>query len=353
MNVKSFKFWFNIFTFIALALLVYFARDQITAAFSNLKSLNFYFLILIIPLQLFNYFATAKFYQNQLKNLGEKVSTKLLYRIALEMNFINNVFPSGGVSGFGYLGLRLRKQGIPGSKSTLLQITRHALTFLSFITYLIIALFMLAAFGQASRMTVFTITSVVFLIIIGAGALVYLISSEERIKRFTIFLPQILNKVISKFRRSKKRTINIARIEKLFVDLHSDYKTISKDFRILKKPFIWTLLMNASELATIYVVYLAFSEIVNPGAIIVAYAVANMAGLLSVLPGGVGVYEGLMTAVMASAGVNKGLALSATVTYRILNMSIFLPIGYVLYTLAQRESMEDPEIDGTDHIHAD
>lgn len=349
MNVKTFKFLFNILTFAALALLIYFARDQIKSAFSNLQSLNFYFLILIIPLQLFNYFATAKFYQHQLKNLGEKVSTKLLYRISLEMNFINNVFPSGGVSGFGYLGLRLRKFGIPGSKSTLLQITRHALTFVSFIVYLTLAMFMLAAFGQASRMTVFAITLVVFLIIIGSGAMVYLISSEQRIKKFTIFLPKLVNAIISKFRRSKQKTINVARIEKLFVDLHGDYATISKDYRILKKPFIWTLLMNASELMTIYVVYLAFDSVVNPGAIIVAYAVANMAGLLSVLPGGVGVYEGLMTAVMASAGVNKGLALSATVTYRVLNMSIFLPIGYILYSLAQRENQKE-EANGPNHV---
>lgn len=70
---------------------------------------------------------------------------------------------------------------------------------------------------------------------------------------------------------------------------------------------------------------------INPGALIIAYAVANFAGLIAVLPGGVGVYEGLMTATLASAGVNKGLALSATVVFRILTMALFLPIGYFYY----------------------
>jgi uncharacterized protein (TIRG00374 family) len=80
--------------------------------------------------------------------------------------------------------------------------------------------------------------------------------------------------------------------------------------------------------------------LVNPGAIIVAYAVASMAGLVAVLPGGVGVYEGLMTAILASAGIPKALALSATLVYRVLTMVIFLPIGFILYQIALRKNDE-------------
>jgi uncharacterized membrane protein YbhN (UPF0104 family) len=43
-----------------------------------------------------------------------------------------------------------------------------------------------------------------------------------------------------------------------------------------------------------------------------------------------------MTAVMASAGVDKVLALSATVVYRVTNMAIFLPIGYIFYSRAMK-----------------
>lgn len=102
--------------------------------------------------------------------------------------------------------------------------------------------------------------------------------------------------------------------------------------------------MNLTEIMTILVVYLAFETLVNPGAIIISYAVANMAGLVAVLPGGVGVYEGLMTATMASAGVDKALALSATLVYRVFNMLIFLPIGWLFYQRAlQTESGHEIE----------
>jgi uncharacterized protein (TIRG00374 family) len=91
----------------------------------------------------------------------------------------------------------------------------------------------------------------------------------------------------------------------------------------------------------VYVVYIAFGSYVNLGAVILAYAVANFAGLVSVLPGGVGVYEALMTAVLVAAGVPARLSLPVTVMYRVLNTLLQLPPGYVLYhrTLRRRDSM--------------
>ena len=89
--------------------------------------------------------------------------------------------------------------------------------------------------------------------------------------------------------------------------------------------------MNLTEVMAVYVVYIAFGKFVNFGAVILAYAIANAAGLISVLPGGVGVYEALMTAVLASTGVPAGVSLPVTVMYRVLNTLLQLPPGYYLY----------------------
>lgn len=334
MNTRSFKFWLNILTFVALGLLIFFTRDQIAEAFNTFTRLNLLWLLLVIPIQLFNHFSVAKFYQSYLKTLDEKIKTLELYKVSLEMNFVNNVFPSGGVSGFGYLGVRLRKLGVRGSKSALLQTSRHFLTFLSFIIYLLLALVLLSVFGSASRFIILIASSLSSLIIFGSLGLIYVISNERRIKHFTAALPNLANSIIGFFHRKNKHPINVEKIERLFVDLHGDYVHVRKNWRNLRYPFMWTMLMNFTEILTIFVVYLSFSELVNPGAIIISYAVANIAGLVSILPGGVGIYEGLMTAVMASAGVNKALALSATVVYRVFNMGIFLPIGFVFYQRA-------------------
>ncbi len=349
MNIKSFKFWLNIFTFAALGVLIYFTRSQIAEAFDTFTRLNLLWLLLVIPIQLLNHYSVAKFYQNYLKTLGENIKTSELYKVSLEMNFVNNVFPSGGVSGFGYLGVRLRKLGVRGSKSALLQTSRHFLTFLSFILYLLLALILLTVFGSASRFIILIASSLSSMIVFGSIVLVYIISNESRIKHFTAALPNLANSVIGFFHRKNKRPIDVKKIEGLFGELHGDYLHVRKNWRDLRYPFLWTMLMNFTEILTIFVVYLSFSELVNPGAIIISYAVANIAGLVSILPGGVGIYEGLMTAVMASAGVNKALALSGTVVYRVFNMGIFLPIGYIYYQRALRlENLDPDSIPGMD-----
>jgi uncharacterized membrane protein YbhN (UPF0104 family) len=76
--------------------------------------------------------------------------------------------------------------------------------------------------------------------------------------------------------------------------------------------------------------------------VILAYAVANLAGLVSVLPGGVGIYEALMTAVMATAGVPAGVSLPAIVMYRVVNTLIQVPPGYYLYHRALISDKTEP-----------
>ncbi len=93
-----------------------------------------------------------------------------------------------------------------------------------------------------------------------------------------------------------------------------------------------------------YVVYIAFGHYVNPGAVIIAYAIANFAGLVSVLPGGVGIYEGLMTGTLAAGGVPAALSLPVTVMYRVVNFAVQIPVGYYFYQKALHATTPDKPI---------
>jgi uncharacterized protein (TIRG00374 family) len=255
----------------------------------------------------------------------------LSLKVALELNFVNHVFPSGGVAGFSYLGYRFKARGIPVAKTTLAQAVRFALTFISFLIILFIGLFLLS-FGQSGGVALFIGLTITLMIIFGTLVGVFIISSEKRIKAFVAFLPRLINMVFRGF--TKKNLLNIDRIEVLLSELHKDYAFMAKDWRRLKTPFLWALVVNLTEITTIYLAYLALGQPINPGAVILAYAVASFAGLIAILPGGIGVYEALMTATLTSTGVPKALALSATLIYRVFTMVVFVPIGFVLYQLA-------------------
>lgn len=337
---RDFKFWLNIITLAALGLLVVISWDQIKEAFGNLSSLNTWALVLLIPLQALSYFAVARLYKDFFDAQGDHISTKTMYKVALELNFVNHVFPSGGVSGFSYLSIRMKQLGVGTAKSTLAQILRFALTFLSFIVILLLGMLVLSLGKSTSPLIVLICSTIIFLTIAGAGVGIFIISKAKRIKAFVSWMPKFLNYISRFIKRSSNDLIDMSRVERVLEELHDDYKVLSKDMRLIKWLLVWALLINLAELATIYMVYIAFGSLINPGALIIAYAVANFAGLIAVLPGGVGVYEGLMTGVLASAGVNKGLALSATVVYRILTMAIFLPVGFFYYRRAVLKSNE-------------
>lgn len=335
------KLIINIVTIVALLALIIFSWSDITNGLQEIGGANWYILALMIPLQIFNFFAVGMIYYSFFKSdtdrhLYKHISRRNMLRVALELNFINNVFPSGGVAGFTYLGFRMKNFGVPVARTTLAQSLRFGLTFISFLVLLFIGLFMLSFGAQSSGVTLYIGLSIAFLTLFGTLLAVYIVSDEGRIKSFTAFLPKMINSV-AKFFKKKKPAINERRVEKLFSELHRDYVQLMQNRNRLKKPFIWALVVNITEVTTIYLAYLALGQAINPGAVILAYSVASFAGLISILPGGIGVYETLMTATLASAGVPKALALSATLIYRIFTMIIFVPTGFILYQMALKK----------------
>ena len=349
---RKVKLFINIATLLALAVLLYFSWPQIQEGLRQIGGAKWSIIMLMVPVQIFNFFAVGMVYYSYLRgNNHSKITPWNMFKVALELNFVNNVFPSGGVAGFTYLGYRLKHYDIPVARTTLAQTLRFALTFLSFLILLFIGLFFLSLGDAGSGLTVFIGLSIAFLTLFGTGLCVFIISDQSRITAFTAFLPKLINGILKPFNR-RKDTIDVAKIERMFTDLHKDYTSLMKDRYRLKNPFLWALAVNISEVLTIYLAYLALGHVVNPGAVILAYSVASFAGLVSIFPGGIGVYEALMTATLTSAGVPRALALSATLIYRIFTMIVFVPAGFILYQKAlKRGETERVQRDANSHTN--
>lgn len=333
---RGWKTVLTVITIVALGGLTYALREQILQTFENIQRVNYWVLLLMLPLEFYNYFAQTKLFQRIFELIKVKVKYKFMFRVALELNFVNNVFPSGGVSGFSYLSLRLRTRGISTAQSTLANMIKLILTFVSFQILLVFGLVLLAIDGKASGLLILVAGSLATLLIIGTFVFAFIIGSKQRINYFFLTITKVINKLIHVVSRHPE-AINTAKAKEMFNELHEHYMEIKRNIRQLNRPLAYALLANLTEVLVIYCVYVAFGQWVNPGAVIIAYAVANFAGLISVLPGGVGIYEALMTAVLAAGGVPASLSLPVTVMYRILNMAIQLPPGYVLYHRAINE----------------
>lgn len=331
--------YLTIFTFLALGGLIYKLHAQIIEVFSNLAHIHSTVLLLIIPLQVLNYHAYAQLYRSLLWTFGKKVRYWPMYRIALELNFVNQLLPSAGVSGISYFGLRAKAEGVSPATATLVQFIKLMFLYFSFLPLLIMGLFFLAIKGHANNVVIMISTLIITLLLVGTLLVVYVIGSRTRIITFLTLLTRIINRLIHFVRPKYPETINIARAQTAFDELHDKYQIFRKDIRNFKKPFLYTLLANATEIATLYTVYLAFDSPVNLGAVILAYAVANIAGLISVLPAGIGIYEGLMTGVLVATGIPAKISIPVTLTYRIIALFIQLVPGFIYYQKALHDGL--------------
>jgi uncharacterized protein (TIRG00374 family) len=330
---QHWKMIINIITIVALVVLVFFLRSEIVGTFENLRKVDSWALLLLIPIELWNYDAQARLYKSLFQVLGNTVSYRGMYEVALELNFINSVFPSAGISGVSYFGVRLRSETdkITGGKASLVQMLKLMIVLVSFEVLLILGLLFLALGGHVNNLTILVASSVSTLLVIGTFAFIYILGSKTRINATFGFITKVLNWVINLFRPGKADAIHIERVRMVVNELHNNYKLVHANYRLLKKPFLFATMANLSEVLAIYAVYIAFGHWINIGAVILAYAVANFAGFISVLPGGIGVYEALMTAVLAISGVPASLSIPVVIMYRVLNTLIQVPPGYYFY----------------------
>src|SRR4051812_24157243 len=96
----------TIITFVVLAVLIYGVRKDIGNVIENLGKVNTFALLALIPLEVLNYDIYARFYVRLFRILGQDVSYRDMYKVNLELNFVNHILPSGGISGISYFTVR-------------------------------------------------------------------------------------------------------------------------------------------------------------------------------------------------------------------------------------------------------
>jgi uncharacterized protein (TIRG00374 family) len=335
-NKMKFRTWLSIVTIALLVLVVVFAWRDIVDAFHYLGQVNLWILALMLPVQIISYLATGEMLFSYLRAKGnlKGLTVVKVARMALELNFVNHVFPSGGAAGISYMGCLISKFGVRAGRSTMAQLIRYVLTFVTFILLLIVALIMLVVDHSVDRTTILLSLLLVFLTVGGTLTGIYLVGSRRRLERFSAWLTKTVNSIVRKFSGGKnKQALKATVLSKFFNDLHDDYLEIKRDKKILVKPFIWALVANLMDVALIFIACWSFGVQVNPAVIFIAFGLSSIASVVSVTPGGAGVYEAIMIAFLASTGIPTEVAIAGTLLARVLLMLGTILFGYVFYQL--------------------
>ena len=329
-----FRTWLSIITILLIVLVLFLARKEIEQAIDLLSRVDLAILALIIPVLCISLYATGEMMFSYLRQKGsiDSVSPLRLIRLSLEMNFVNHVLPSGGVSGLSYMGWRMAKLGIPPGRAAMAQIIRYAAQFGSFAILLVIAVVVVTLDGALNRWMILTSSALVTLTVGVLLLLVHVLSSRRRIAQFSLWLTGMINGVVKKvtFGRTAQLVSHI-RIDNFLEDLHKDYGIIRREKRLLKKPLAWGIVANLADVALFFIAFWSLGVIANPAPILIAFGVASMAGLLAVTPGGAGAYEAIMVAFLGVAGISHGTALAGVLLARMILLAFTIGIGYFFY----------------------
>lgn len=343
----SFRGWLSIITVVLLAIVIWAAWSEIVQAWGLMGTVDLWILVLLIPVQLFSYFATGSMIFSYLRSKGnlQDMSRWSMARLALELNFVNHILPSGGAAGFSYLAWVLKKHKVSVSRSTMAQIVRFVLTFASFIVLLLVSMIILFFRHRIEFATIAVGSALLVATVAGTWAGVWLIKSNARLRRFSAWLSKISSKFIRWITRGKKRKLIKEEVLLEFFDgLHDDYLAIRRERKILDKPFLWATIANILDVTLLWIAFWALGYPLDPALLFIAFGLASIVGALSVTPGGAGVYEAVMVAFLAASGVTPGVAIAGTLLARVTLLAGTILFGYVFYQLTVIKYGKRPDL---------
>lgn len=333
------KTWLSIFTFVFIIVFLVAARQQLAEAWHLLGKVNIFILLLLIPLQFGSYYANSEMFLTYLRSRGQLKHTNGLQAtsMALELNFVNHIFPSGGVSGVSYMVWRLGKLGVSAGQATMAQLMRYIVQFGTFSVLLVLALVVATIENQASNwvvvMVAVVITMLVFLVMFGS----YLIGSESRMVSFSRWITRSINKIVAIITFGKvKDTLKKEKTQKFFIEFHADFMALRKEKKLLAKPIMWSFTFNIFEILLFAISFWALGASFSPAVLLIAYGAATLAAVAVLTPGGAGAYEAIMVGVLAAGGMDGGAALAGVVLTRATLIACTLLSGLVVYQRALR-----------------
>ena len=343
MAKKHVKFSIRTILLILTAILVIFVINEnwhdIDDTINHLGEANGFILALLVPEQLFMYYACGQIFFSYLKTRPNvrKFTKNEIMLISTELNFVNHAVPAGGLGGLAFITYRLSPFGVSAGQASFLYIFRYAIT--TVINYLqaLIAIFVLLVLGLIPDEAIWVVpVALVMNLGVGAflGIVVHIASSEKRIDFFAKTITKLTGIIVRTITFGKRRQlVRTEKISSYFADIHESVAIAKNHKKYLKAPILWGVLYSFFEVATYWLVAISLGR---PE--IIAYIMIGEA-IGSVFDGIVpyGLYELGMAGVMIALGVDFPTATIVTVMTRVVTLVLTLITGSVPYYRAIKE----------------
>ncbi len=336
--------WFSVrtvlmvLTVILVGWVVYQNWPDIVETVKHLHEANGFVLLLLIPEQLFMYFACGQIFFSYLRNRKnvKKFSNGEILRISTELNFVNHAIPAGGVGGLAFLTYRLMPYGVSAGQASFLYLFRYAITTVVNYAQALIAILVLLSFGLIPNEAKWIIPVALMMnmgVFFFLWLVVFIASSSKRIEWFSRTVSKILNAIVRIFTFGrKKEMMSYNKISDYFQDIHKSVAIAKENKRYLKKPILWGIIYSFFEIATYWIVAISLGRPELLPFIMVGEAIGSVFD--GIVP--YGLYELGMAGVMIALGVDFPTATIITVMTRVITLLFTIASGSYPYYEAIR-----------------
>jgi len=290
-------------------------------AFSNLShlkqhfaSLNPVYLLLSILSALCVYIIEGLILKEALYLFNEKIKTFLSIKYSLIINSIGYLVSLGGLTPFATQVYILDYHNINAKKSTLTRILQIMLFNIVFNIMLIVG-FIFLVINKASYNYSNSIILIPFAALIVIVSLFYFTLFW---KKFRVVFTRISTNIINKIIRIFTKKVKISPLT--ILDYLGEFDEGLK--QLISKPsnfilMVLTILVDwAFWMGTLYFAFLAVNYKINIEFLVVGFAVGQIIGLISMVPGGAGTLEASMSLAFKAFGIPFETSIAAVLIYR-------------------------------------
>lgn len=332
-----------ILTAVLVGWVVYQNWADIQDTLDHLHEANGFVLLLLIPEQLFMYFACGQIFFSYLKHRKSvaSFSDATILRISTELNFVNHAVPAGGIGGLAFLTYRLGPYGVSAGQASFLYVFRYAVTTAINYAQALVAILILLALGLVPPEAEWIIPVSLLMntgVLLFLGITIFVASSKKRISFFSRTVISGLNVAVRTLTFGKKKTLFPRdKVETYFGDIHESVKIAKDNRRYLKGPTLWGLVYSLCEVGTYYIVALSLGRPELLPYIMVGEAIGSVFD--GIVP--YGLYELGMAGVMIALGVDFPTATIITVMTRVITLVFTIVSGSVPYYKAIRGKIHE------------
>ncbi len=299
----------------ALVLVLLVARADIDQLLHTARSVNLSLIALPILATLASYLTMAWSYQGIARAAGHRLPFSEMCNITLVANTANYLLATGGLSGFALRLYLFARRGIPAGSAVLISLVQTLLTNLVLLLFVMwgFALLLLSHRLVGPNLIAAGALLAAFGLIMVAACAV-LVRRHWRRRLFFIGM-RLVDRFLRRF--APHRRPRRSKLVRLQHNLNVGLDFLLQRPHDMLGPTFYIVLDWIFTLLALYTSFVAIGSPIAASYVIAGFAIGMFLSIASLIPGGLGIMEGSMTAVFVALGVQFEQAVVAILIYRI------------------------------------